>query len=588
MSHADTRTAPLPYPAEVHGLNLFDYDVNLQRLLRRRAPGLLSDHRRRLSEFGAWVGGPLDAQAAYSDRYAQPSLQSHGNDGARLGRVVSNPDYLACHREAYRRGVVGLAYADKPAPHALSFVMGYLLSQADISIHCPVTMTGAVAYVVHRLAPAGLRRDYLPPLTRMDGLAMSAGTWATELHGGSDVGATATEARPDDRAWRLTGLKWFASNAGAELALATARPRGAPPGGKGLGCYLVPAVLPDGRANNFWVRRLKDKLGTRALATAEIELDETWALQIAAPPEGLKAMMEALEYSRIHNAVAACAVQRRALLEGLCWSRHRRAFGATLDGFPMVRDLLLDLVCELEACTALAFEAAFTFDVALKQHSQRPWLRTATALAKYRTAEQSLRAAARALELVGGNGYTEEWPTARLYRDAMVLPVWEGPANIQALELLRALFGTGGGDTAFLARLRQICDSLPAGLADQAAILERATADCAAALAYLRGRPEEGPRHARRLMDLMGDTLAGALLLEEAAADLATGDRRKALVAARYLAQRFGARVTIGAETDPSHAVFDRIVGYATVESATGPERRRAANPRKSRKGRRA
>jgi len=586
MSEADARIKPIAYPPEAHGLNFFDLDVNLQHLLRRRAPQLLSRHRRRLSEFGAWVGGPLDAQAAYSDRYAAPRLESHGADGERLGRVVSNPTYVACHQEAYRRGVIGLAYADAPAPHALSFVMGYLLSQADISIHCPVTMTGAVAYVLQRLGPARLRRDYLPQLTRMDGRAMSAGTWATELHGGSDVGATTTEARPDGGAWRLTGLKWFASNAGAELALATARPRGAPPGGKGLGCYLVPAVLPDGRANGFWVRRLKDKLGTRALATAEIELDAAWALQVAAPPAGLKAMMEALEYSRIHNAVAACAVQRRALVEALCWTRHRNAFGATLDGYPMVRDLLLDLTCEQEACTALAFEAALAFDAALKEEAQRPWLRTATALAKYRTAEQGLRAAARALELVGGNGYTEEWPTARLYRNAMVLPVWEGPANIQALELLRAVFGKGGGDAAFLARLRQIRDGLPVALADQAGILDRATADCAAALAYLRNRPGEGPRHARRLIDLMGDTLAGALLLEEAAADLAAGDRRKALVAVHYLAQRFGPRTDIGAERDPAHAVFDHIVGYATVEATAGTGRGKAARPRKTGKGR--
>lgn len=586
MSHADARETPIAYPPETRGLNLFDLDVNLRRLLRRRAPKLLSRHGRRLSDFGAWVGGPLDAQAAYSDRHAPPRLESHSGDGTRLGRVVANPDYLACHREAYRRGIVGLAYADPPAPHALSFVMGYLLSQADISIHCPVTMTGAVAYVLDRLAPARVRRAYLPDLTRMDDRAMSAGTWATELHGGSDVGATTTEAVPDGRAWRLTGLKWFASNAGADLALATARPRGAPPGGRGLACYLVPARLPDGAANRLWARRLKDKLGTRALATAEIELDGAWALQIAAPPDGLKAMMEALEYSRIHNGVAACAVQRRALLEALCWCRHRNAFGAALDGYPMVRDSLLDLICEQEACTALAFEAALTFDAARDAGGQRSWLRVATALAKYRTAEQGLRATARALELVGGNGYTEEWPTARLYRDAMVLPVWEGPGNIQALELLRVVLGKDGGAAAFLARLRDLRDALPAALAETAGPLDRAVADCAAALAYLQARPAEGPRHARRLLDLMGDTLAGALLLEEAAADLAAGDRRKALVAARFLALRFGPRGAIGPEPDPAQAVFDRIVGYAAVESPPAAGRRRAGKARKSRKGR--
>ena len=173
--------------------------------------------------------------------------------------MVLNPAYLACHAEAYRRGVIGLAFGDNPSGHLLSFAMGYLLSEADVSIHCPVTMTGAVAYVLDRLAPEDVRDRFLPELTRMDGAAKSGGTWATEHHGGSDVGATATRAEADGEQWRLTGLKWFTSNAGAGLALATARPVGAPDGGKGLGCYLVPSHLDDGQPNRLWTRRLKDK-----------------------------------------------------------------------------------------------------------------------------------------------------------------------------------------------------------------------------------------------------------------------------------------------------------------------------------------
>ncbi len=190
MTAAIARAEPIGDPAETRGLNFFDLDVNLRRLLWRRAPDLLERHEARLQDFGAWVGGPLDEQAAYSDRIAPPRLESHDRHGNRSGRVICNPAYLECHQEAYRRGVIGLCYGAEAAPHLLSFVMGYMLSEADISIHCPVTMTGALAYVLDRFAPQALRGTYLPELVRMDGAAKSGGTWATEEHGGSDLGAT--------------------------------------------------------------------------------------------------------------------------------------------------------------------------------------------------------------------------------------------------------------------------------------------------------------------------------------------------------------------------------------------------------------
>ena len=562
----ETASEPgIAYPDETRGLNLFAVDRNLHALLARRAPDMMARFGDTLTDFGAWAGGPLDEQARYTDRHAPPRLETHDRDGTAVGRVVLNPAYLECHAEAYRRGAIGLAFAEDPAPHLLSFAMGYLLSEADVSIHCPVTMTGAVAYVLDRLAPGEVRDRYLPELVRMDGAAKSGGTWATEQHGGSDVGATTTVAEAADGHWRLTGLKWFTSNAGAGLALATARPTGAPVGGKGLGCYLVPSELDDGRPNRIRNRRLKDKLGTRGLPTAEAELDGAFAVEVAPPPHGLKAMMEALEYSRIHNSVAAAGVLRRAFLEAACWATHREAFGARIREYPMVRDGLLDLAMEQEASTALAFESAIAFDAALADEDQRAWLRTVTALAKYQTAEQAVSGATRAVELVGGNGYTEEWPTARLYRDALVTAVWEGPANIQALELLRAVAGKLPGDKAFLSRVDGVLQALPDGLGDASARVRESLTDCREALAFLRANPGDGPRLARRLMDLLADTLSAALLLEEAAGDLEAGDRRKALIAERFARSRFGGRPTIDAAEDPAHSVFDPIIAYASI-----------------------
>ena len=187
-----------------------------------------------------------------------------------------------------------------------------------------------------------------------------------------------------------------------------------------------------------------------------------------------------------------------------------------------------------------------------------------TALAKYLTAEFAMQAATRAVEVVGGNGYTEEWPTARLFRDTMVLQVWEGPANIQALELLRVVIGDAAGDTALGTRIGATLADLPAELSALAPPLHEAATACRDAIAHLRRSPAEGPYHARRLMDLMARTLAGVLLVEEARSDLADGDRRKALVAARYVRNRLG-RPPVIAAADPLLADFDKAIGYGRI-----------------------
>ncbi|MQP64366.1 acyl-CoA dehydrogenase [Niveispirillum sp. SYP-B3756] len=571
-------TSDSDYPRTARGSNLFDSDTNLIRLLERRSPHVLEAHEGRLSEFGAWAGGPLDEQAEYTDRFAPPRLDAYDIDGNRRGRVILNPDYRACHAEAYRRGAVGLAYQPEGlgptgAPsHTACFTMGYMLSQADISIHCPVTMTGAVAYVLDRLAPPAVRGRYLPELVRMDGNALSGGTWATELHGGSDVGASTTRAEARNDGFRLHGIKWFTSNAGSGLALATARPDGSESGGRGLGCYLVPSHLDDGTPNHYRTRRLKEKAGTRGLATAELDLEGAFALEVAAPPDGLKAMMAALEYSRIHNAVGSAGLLRRAFLESAGWAGHRTAFGHALRHYPVVQDQLLDMQMELEAATVLSFESVFAFDAHLADPDQGDdWLRLVTALAKYRTAEQAVTACRQAVEMVGGNGYTDEMPTSRFYRDCLVVSVWEGPANIQALELLRLVTGKRAGDQIFLARMGAILADLPspnreAAADDVTAILEGALEECRAALAFLRRNPGQGPRHGRRLLTLLADTAAASLLCEEAVADLALGDRRKWLVACRFVRKVLGKADPISADIDPANAEFDAVLAYDPVD----------------------
>jgi hypothetical protein len=371
----------------------------------------------------------------------------------------------------------------------------------------------------------------------MDGLAKSGGTWATEQHGGSDVGATTTRAARNGESFALHGLKWFTSNANSGLAVATARPEGAPEGSAGLGLYLVPSHLADGSPNHYRIRRLKDKLGTKGLPTGEIDLLGAEAIEIAAPPHGFKLMMEALEYSRVHNAVGSAGVQRRALREALAWAKSRHALGHVLAEYPMVQDELLRMRVEFEAGALLAFEAAITFDEVQRDAERRTWLRLSTALAKYLTAEYAISSSRAALELIGGNGYTSDYPVARLLRDAQVLTVWEGPANIQALELLRLLAPKYRGWEQYQARVRGIIEKLPEGFIRLRMALDaRLEADAEAVAVTMRDQ-KSAQRYARKLLHRLSETLAFALLCEEASAAQARRDLSAADSAWLYLEQ---------------------------------------------------
>lgn len=508
------------------------FDSYIEAYLTARVPRMAS-YSDMLAEFHRWVSTEVDAQANYTDRYAPPALETYDRDGDVVNRIVTNPWYEEQHRELYRRGIIGLPYSEG-APHLLTFTMSYVLSQADISLACPVTLTGSVAYVLASYAPDAVRQRHLNDVVRRDGLAKTGGTWATEQHGGSDVGATATRAVRQDNHFTLHGLKWFASNANSGLAVATARPDGAPPGSSGLGLYLVPSHLDDGRANRYRIRRLKDKLGTRGLPTGEIDLLGAEAVEIAPPPHGFKLMMEALEYSRVHNAVGSAGMQRRALCEALAWAKSRHAFGHVIAEYPMVQDELLRMRVEFEAGALLAFEAAIVFDEARKDPEHCTWLRLVTALAKYLSAEYAITACRAALELIGGNGYTSDYPVARLLRDAQVLTIWEGPANIQALELLRLLSRQQEGRELYQLRLNTIAEAIPAPLDRLRIALGKRSRDDGEAIAITLHDPQSSQRLARRLLHRLSQTLAFALLCEAASNAHQKGDEGQAHSAWRY------------------------------------------------------
>ena len=255
-------------------------------------------------------------------------------------------------------------------------------------------------------------------------------------------------------------------------------------------------------------------------------------------------MMAALGFSRIHNAMGSAGLQRRAFVEAYGYAAGRRAFGDAILHYPMIQEQLAEMLARLEAGLALAMEAARAFDAAdqagaAEDDEHRLWLRLATALAKYQTAEEANRACRSAIEIIGGNGYTYDHVTPRLLRDAQVMTVWEGPANIQALELLRLVGGRHPGAEVFAARIESLLADLPPALEEIATPVRAALADGRAIIAHLHKDVVEAQRHALRLLALLADILAASLLLEEARASLAAGDERKSLIARLFIESHF-------------------------------------------------
>ena len=527
MNEAGSKQQEPSFPQSARGLNFFDTDANLHRFLERAAPGLLQRRGAVLGRLGAFAGDRLDRQAEQSDQDFPPALKDMpDNRTAPTGRrneIRLNREYEECQQELYKNGILAACF-DKSAPesHILPFVAMYMVAQSDIATGCPFAMTHPTAYVLDRLAPQAVKDKYLPEILRTDGETAICGTWATERHSGSDIGGTVTTAfRQDDGSYRLQGHNWFTSAFGFKkfMGIKTARAAEAPTGGKGLGLYLVPSHIDDDWAvgNNLDIKHLKRKLGTRGLPTVEVDLQGALAYEIVPAGQGLKAMMTALGCSRAHNAMGAAGVMRRAYMESLCWAGNRETFGKKLIERPMVQKRILDIAVQWMAGSALAFEAARSFDDAAKDSRKEPWMRIVTALAKFRTAEQAVWCAQKALELVGGNGYTEDYATARQFRDAMVLPVWEGPEQIQALELMRMIAGDEPGDRLFLEKIASVRDPLPAAMNGENINLSALASTMERSFKKMRAESQKVELVADEFLHKMSDVLTYALLCEEAA-----------------------------------------------------------------------
>ncbi len=430
------------------GLNLYRADPMLARLASLYLPAALDRHLvPHLDRLGLLAGGHLDELAWVADRNP-PVLRNRTRTGQDEDRIEKHPAYREMERLAFveygmaalshRGGVLGWP---EPMPPVAKYLLTYLFVQAEFGLMCPVSMTDSLTRTLRKFGDPDLVARYLPALTSQDTDALSQGAmFMTEQGAGSDVGATSVRAAPDaEGTWRLTGDKWFCSNADADLAMVLARPDGAPPGIKGVSLFLLPRVLPDGRPNAYRIVRLKDKLGTRSMASGEIRLEGASAWLVGDINAGFRQMADMVNNSRLSNGVRAAGLMRRALTEALFIAHRREAFGQRLIELPLMQRQLMKMAVRTEQARSMMFHTAEALRRADAGDGEAyRLLRILTPLIKFRACRDARVVAGDAMEVRGGCGYIEEWADPRILRDAHLGSIWEGASNIVALDVIRA------------------------------------------------------------------------------------------------------------------------------------------------------
>jgi len=444
--------APAPVGAEAvpdsHGLNLYRADPTLAALLPLYLPRDLLDHLTpHLDRLGGLAGGRLAELAATAD-VNPPELVHRTRRGEDAQSIAYHPAYRALEGVAF--GEYGLAALSHrggvldwpaPMPAAAKYAITYLFVQAEFGLCCPVSMTDSLTRTLRKFGAPELIERYLPALTSQDLDALSQGAmFMTEQGAGSDIANTAVTAAPNaDGSWALTGDKWFCSNADAELAMVLARPEGAAPGIRGVSLFLLPRTLPDGTANRYRIVRLKEKLGTRSMASGEIALQGATAWMIGEPGAGMRQMADMVNNSRLSNGVRAAGMMRKAVTEALYIAHRRIAFGTPIVALPLMRRQLAKMLVRAEQARAMVFQTAEALRRSdAGEAGAYALLRILTPLIKFRACRDARIVTGDAMEVRGGCGYIEDFPDARLVRDAHLGSIWEGTSNIVALDVLRA------------------------------------------------------------------------------------------------------------------------------------------------------
>ena len=503
----------------------FADDTGLQAILNRHLAGeRLEELRASASAFAHEVVTVISSAASrYEQRAYLPELARWDGLGRRTEEVSFDPSYHEAGRAVWRSGLVALSAT--PGRAYEQAVLLYLLSLEGEAGHaCPATCTIGLARALRRVADDDVRERFLPALVELDYDAAERGSqFLTEVQGGSDVGANVCEAVPtgDGRTWRVSGEKWFCSVADARQFFLTARVPGGPTGTRGLGSFVVPRLI-EGEPNGFSLRRLKDKLGTRGMASGEIDFDGALGWPVGPVADGFKtAVGTVLNTSRWMTALGDAGMMRRAVLEVRAYARHRWAFGQPIEAFPAVRRRIVDMATSQMAALHLCFELTRLEDlIDGGQASETDVVlhRFCVNVAKYLVSLQATDAVHSAIEVLGGNGAIEEFSILpRLYRDTIVYESWEGTHNVLVAQVLN--------DCRRLPILDVVgdrLDALASGAGELGDMIARVTARSLNDAWRAVGDLEFGAWHFRGLVDRIGVAYEAALLASSGETDLAT------------------------------------------------------------------
>ena len=544
------------------GLNWWRCDPTLQFLMRYYLTAdELAWAEPHLDRVGALMGGPVSERADITDKNP-PRLERYDRWGHDVSEVVLPPSFLETRRDVLASGFVSTDLAREAASKGVRTTMlhaahSYMLDQAEIGMMCAIGTGGdMVVNLVRAFAPEDIKERVMSKF--------ASGEWAgqtiqslTERTGGSDLAELETTATPDGDAWRLNGFKWFASNVNGEAWVVLAKPEGAPDSARGIATFLVLKERRDGSRNGIRIRRLKDKLGTKAVASGEVEFVDAEAFLLSGQPsgetgvgdgKGLSRMMEMTNGARLGIAMMGLGCARRALVEALCYARARTAFGKTLAEHPLMQRKLAELIVDVEAAQAMVFDG----------YDPDHRLRIGAPLIKLRAARLGITAASDAIEVHGGNGYVENWPVARILRDAQVNTLWEGPDNILCLDVRRGI-ERQQADVAFLDRLRSAVGN---GVPDETTDVVAARVDDLAAAIEKWKALDRTTAEARLfpLAQFMCDLYGGALLVEQAGYEQRElGSDRKSLVARLYARRHLVDHGPLRGIDEPSSEDLDRF-----------------------------
>ncbi|TMJ50500.1 MAG: DNA alkylation response protein [Alphaproteobacteria bacterium] len=560
---------------DTSGMNFYRADPALTDLLRIHLPQAVFNHiEPHLDRLGALAGGHLDECARLADRHP-PILHQRDRFGRDVQWIEYHPAYrelekvafgeFGIHAMSIRKGILG--WGDRypvVAKHAFTF----LFNQAEFGLGCPINVTDGCAKLLANFGSDALKAKYLDGLTQTDMSKLTqGGQFMTEKEGGSDVGKLTTSAVQEGDHWRLSGEKWFCSNADAEVVMLLARPQGAEAGTRGVGLFLMPRHLEDGSQNHYRIVRLKDKLGTRSMASGEIKLEGAIAYAVGKLDRGFVQMAEMVNSSRLSNGVKSAALMRRAHHDAMTVASNRVVFGGRIVDLPLGRRQLMKIALATEQALSMSFLTADALDRAeAGSQDAAALLRILTPTLKFRATRDARKVCGDALEMRGGIGYVEEFATSRLLRDAHLGSIWEGTGNIVALDALKRAVGRHGADSALAADLHARLDdsaNVPQAWRDRL----RGLADRAVGFAREVASRADNEAEARRATSFLYHVASAvALAWEGGRIQEMRGDARRLLLSRLVVDHRISAgdpfRLT---ENATQHAIAGHLLGERSV-----------------------